>query len=176
MPFSKICDCVIIYSKAKGLTQLKSGWWATLWVTTKAAVGTSGLCLTSSQLLCSALCTRPLLPGLQWTTVDYRPHSRAWPIKWPGRQTDTRAPPSASLDLHGTRGQTKPLSHNLNLRSFRSLRQNIAYFCRTCVESRRGWGGGGGWGGGTSSMRPSPLQPLPTSCKRLQFPLLSMGV
>ena len=26
MSFSKNCDCVIIYSKAEGLTQLKSGW------------------------------------------------------------------------------------------------------------------------------------------------------
>lgn len=80
-----------------------------------------------------------------WATMDYsdyRPHSRAWPIKWPVRQTDTRAPPRVSLDLHGTRGQTKPLSHNLNLISFRSLRQNIAYSCRTCVESRWGWEAG----------------------------------
>lgn len=71
MSFSKNCDYVIIYSKAEELTQFKSGWWATLWATTKSIVGTRGH--TSPQLLYMALCPRHLLPGLQWTTVTAGP-------------------------------------------------------------------------------------------------------
>lgn len=76
-----------------------------------------------------------------WATMVYSDN-------WPSSQgvvyqvaNVTRLTPELRLLRHwvfmAPGSQTKPLSHNMNLRSFRSLRQNIVHGCRVCVEPQQ---------------------------------------